>query len=74
MGSVYLRLFFYIISENWIMEGVLDLHFMCFDWMHYVAWLIWSQIKIVIIYFERKAGSEVKRITDFDLFSTCLPN
>ena len=54
--------FFYIISENWIMEGVLDLHFMCFDWMHYVAWLVWSQIKIVIIYFERKAGSEVKRI------------
>ena len=52
--------FFCIIWENGIMEGILDLNCIRFNWIHHVAWFVWTQAKVTFVQFERRAGSEVR--------------
>ena len=52
--------FFCIIWENGIMEGILDLNCIRFNWIHHVAWFVWTQAKVTFVQFERRVGSEVR--------------
>ena len=52
--------FFCIIWENGIMEGILDLHCILFNWIHHFAWFVWTQAKVAFVQFERRAGSKVR--------------
>ena len=60
VGSILPRLFFRVIWKYGILEGIPDVHCMCFGWIHYVTWPIWTESKVIALHFERKVESEVE--------------